>query len=76
MSPSHTAVDHPDMLWPLVVYAALVMALVTSQLGLSWLVRRRQADRAAGEPHESGITPVGSARLRPSVWVLSELGII
>ena len=66
MSPLHTAVDHPDVLWPLVVYAALVMALVTGLLGLSWLVGQRHADRATGEPYESGITPTGSARLRLS----------
>jgi NADH-quinone oxidoreductase subunit A len=54
------------MLWPLVVYAAMVMVLVTSMLVLSWLSGQRHADRATGEPYESGINPTGSARLRLS----------
>jgi NADH-quinone oxidoreductase subunit A len=54
------------MLWPLVVYAAMVLALVTSMLVLSWLSGQRHADRATGEPYESGINPTGSARLRLS----------
>jgi NADH-quinone oxidoreductase subunit A len=54
------------MLWPLVVYAAMVMALVTSMLVLSWLSGQRHVDRATGEPYESGVTPTGSARLRLS----------
>jgi NADH-quinone oxidoreductase subunit A len=66
MTPLPTTVDHPAMLWPLAVYAALAMALVTSLLGLSWLAGQRHADRATGEPYESGIPPTGSARLRLS----------
>ena len=66
MNVLHTAVERPDMLWPLVVYAAMVMALVTSMLVLSWLLGQRHTDRATGEPYESGITPTGSARLRLS----------
>jgi NADH-quinone oxidoreductase subunit A len=54
------------MLWPLVVYGVMVLALVTSMLVLSWLLGQRHADRATGEPYESGIIPTGSARLRLS----------
>lgn len=32
------AIERPDMLWPLGVYVAVVMALVTSMLVLSWLL--------------------------------------
>jgi NADH-quinone oxidoreductase subunit A len=66
MNALHTSVDRPDMLWPLVVYVAMVMALVTGMLVLSWLSGQRHADRATGEPYESGINPTGSARLRLS----------
>jgi NADH-quinone oxidoreductase subunit A len=62
----HTAVERPEMLWPLVVYVAMVMVLVTGMLVLSWLLGQRHTDRATGEPYESGITPTGSARLRLS----------
>ena len=54
------------MLWPLVVYFAAVIALVTSILALSWLLGQQHTDRATGEPYESGIAPTGSARLRLS----------
>ena len=55
-----------DMLWPLVVYVAMALALVTSMMVLSWLLGQRHADRATGEPYESGINPTGTARLRLS----------
>jgi NADH-quinone oxidoreductase subunit A len=61
-----TSLERPDMLWPLVVYVAMALALVTSMLALSWLLGQRHADRATGEPYESGINPTGSARLRLS----------
>jgi NADH-quinone oxidoreductase subunit A len=54
------------MLWPLVVYVAMALALVTSMMVLSWLLGQRHADRATGEPYESGINPTGTARLRLS----------
>src|SRR4029077_9102591 len=66
MNALHTSVDRPDILWPLVVYVAMVMALVTSMLVLSWLSGQRPSDRATGEPYESGINPTGSGRLRLS----------
>jgi NADH-quinone oxidoreductase subunit A len=62
----HTSVVRPDMLWPLVVYVAMVLALVTSMLVLSWFLGQRHADRATREPYESGIKPTGTARLRLS----------
>lgn len=54
-------------LWPLVLYAALVLIVVGGMLGLSYVLGERHKDRATGEPYESGIVSTGSARLRLSV---------
>lgn len=54
-------------LWPLVIYAALVLIVVGAMLGLSYVLGERHKDRATGEPYESGIVSTGSARLRLSV---------
>ena len=53
-------------LWPLAVYFVCVIALVAVMIGLSYLLGQRHRDRATGEPYESGIVSVGSARLRLS----------
>lgn len=50
--------------WPLVVYAVLVLALVIFTLGLSYLLGQHHTDRATGEAYESGIISTGSARIR------------
>jgi NADH-quinone oxidoreductase subunit A len=60
----NTAVSHATALWPLVVYAAAVLALVATMLTVSWLLGQRHGGRETGEPYESGIAPTGSARLR------------
>lgn len=52
------------ILWPLVVYSALVMIVVAGMLGLSYVLGQRHRDRHMGVPYESGIVPTGSARLR------------
>lgn len=54
-------------LWPLVVYFGMVIMLVLTMLGLSWLLGQRRMDRATGETFESGIVAVGSSQLRISV---------
>ncbi len=54
-------------LWPLVVYFFLVVVLMAGIMGLSYIAGERHTARAADEPFESGIVPVGSARLRLSV---------
>jgi len=66
MNALHMSVERPDILWPLVVYVAMALGLVTSMMVLSWLLGQRHADRATGEPYESGINPTGTARLRLS----------
>lgn len=53
-------------LWPVLVYFAVVLALVASMIVLSSLLGQRHQDRATGEPYESGIVSTGSARLRLS----------
>lgn len=54
-------------LWPLVVYAAAVIALVAGMIGLSSVLGERHRERATGEPYEGGILSTGDARVRLSV---------
>jgi NADH-quinone oxidoreductase subunit A len=53
-------------LWPLGVYAALVLGLVGAMLGLSYVLGQRHHDRSTDFPYESGILSEGSARVRLS----------
>lgn len=52
------------MLWPILVYGAIVLSLVCLMLGLSFVLGQRHHERAKGEPYEGGILSAGSARLR------------
>lgn len=52
------------MLWPILVYGAIVLSLVCLMLGLSFVLGERHKERATGEPYEGGIVSAGSARLR------------
>ena len=52
------------MLWPVLVYGAIVLSLVVIMLGLSYILGQRHKERATGEPYEGGIVSTGSARLR------------
>jgi NADH-quinone oxidoreductase subunit A len=54
------------MLWPLVVYFGLVVALAAAILTVSYLAGQRHSQPATGAPYESGIVSVGSARIRLS----------
>lgn len=54
-------------LWPLVVYAAAVIVIAASMVGLGYLLGERHNERETGEPFESGIVSTGSARIRLSV---------
>ena len=53
-----------EMLWPILVYGAMVLSLVCLMLGLSFVLGERHKERATGEPYEGGILSAGSARLR------------
>jgi NADH-quinone oxidoreductase subunit A len=55
------------MIWPLVVYFAFVVFLVTTTLVVSYLLGQRHSEPSTGEPFEGGIVSEGSARVRLSV---------
>lgn len=52
--------------WPLVFYFALVIALTTVMIALSYILGERHKERATDAPYESGVVSFGSARLRLS----------
>jgi NADH-quinone oxidoreductase subunit A len=54
------------VLWPLVVYFALVLALVGGMLGVSAVLGERHRQPATGLPYEGGVASQGGARLRLS----------
>lgn len=54
-----------DGLWPLVIYAFLVFAVVGAMLGGSFLLGHRA--REHGDPFESGIVPVGTSQIHYTV---------
>jgi NADH-quinone oxidoreductase subunit A len=57
--------------WPMALYAGLVVLVVGSMIGVSALLGERHHGRATGEPYEAGIPATGSARLRfPSTFYL------
>ncbi len=51
-------------LWPLVIYILAVVALAAIIITVSYLLGQRHAERATGEPYESGVLTTGTARLR------------
>lgn len=56
--------DHSTLLWPILVYGAIVLSLIGAILGLSYVLGQHHNDRATGESYEGGIISTGSARLR------------
>lgn len=48
----------------LLIYAALVILIITAMLGLSYILGQRHRERATTAPYESGIKVTESARLR------------
>ncbi len=54
-------------LWPLLLYAGLVVILLAAILSLSYILVQRHNDRATNKPYEGGIEQTGSARIRFSV---------
>jgi NADH-quinone oxidoreductase subunit A len=55
------------VLWPLLVYFAFVVFLVSAILIASYALGSRHLEPATGEPYEGGIVSEGSARVRVSV---------
>jgi NADH-quinone oxidoreductase subunit A len=56
--------EKTEILWPILVYGAIVLSLVFLMLGLSFVLGQQHKERATGEPYEGGIVSAGSARLR------------
>jgi NADH-quinone oxidoreductase subunit A len=54
------------ILWPLFLYAGLVVLVAAAMLGISYVLGERHKQRATDEPYESGIRVTGSARIRYS----------
>ncbi len=55
---------HITPLWPLLLYAILVVLLLAAILSLSYILGQHHRDRATGKPYEGGIEQTGTARLR------------
>jgi NADH-quinone oxidoreductase subunit A len=55
---------HSIPLWPLLLYATIVVVLLTVILSLSYMLGQHHHDRSTGKPYEGGIEESGSARLR------------
>jgi NADH-quinone oxidoreductase subunit A len=62
-----TAITGEHPVWPLGLYTALVIALVTVMLVLSWLLGQRHLERGTTDPYESGAASTGGARLHFTV---------
>jgi NADH-quinone oxidoreductase subunit A len=56
--------ENTVLLWPLLLYGAIVFVLVGAILGLSYFLGQHHNERATGEPYEAGILSTGSAQLR------------
>ena len=52
------------VLWPLLVYTAIVCTLIGGILIISYVLGQHHNNRATNEPYEGGILSSGSARLR------------
>ena len=53
-----------ENLWALGLYFLVVLLIVASMLGLSYVLGQRHKEPATGSPYESGILSEGSARVR------------
>jgi NADH-quinone oxidoreductase subunit A len=51
-------------LWPLLLYATVVVVLLAAILSLSYILGQHHRDRATNKPYEGGIEQTGSARIR------------
>jgi NADH-quinone oxidoreductase subunit A len=59
--------DAQSHIWPLLLYAAAILVLIAVMIGIPVLVAPRHREPATGDPFESGVVAVGTARLRFSV---------
>lgn len=56
--------DFSDAVWPMLLYAAIVIFLLAAILGLSYILGQKHKEKATDLPYEGGIKQTGSARLR------------
>ena len=56
--------DNNFAIWPLFLYAALVVVLLTLILSLSYVLGQHHREKETDLPYEGGIKQTGSARLR------------
>ena len=56
--------SHSADLWPLGVYYAAVVLIVTIMIALSYVLGERHREKQTAEPYESGIVSTGTARVR------------
>jgi NADH-quinone oxidoreductase subunit A len=54
-------------IWPLAVYFALSLGVVTTMIAVSYVLGERHRDADAQVPYESGIVPSETGKLRYSV---------
>lgn len=59
--------EQPEAIWPFLFYTVLVLGLLVLMLGVAWIAGERTHGRTTGEPYESGMIPIGGARLRFSI---------
>ena len=50
--------------WPFIAFAFIVIILIVTMIGLSYVLGERHREKTTDEPYESGIPPTGDARLR------------
>ena len=60
----NVAAENSTLLWPVLVYGAIVIVLVGGIIVISFFLGQRHQDRATNEPYEGGILSTGSAHLR------------
>jgi NADH-quinone oxidoreductase subunit A len=65
-------------LWPLGLYAVLVVIIAGSMLAISYVLGERHMERFTGVPYEGGIKPEGSARVRfsPKFYLVAVFFVI
>lgn len=59
--------EQSDVIWPFLVYTLAVLGVLGLMLGAAWIAGERTGGRTTGQPYESGMIPIGGARLRFSV---------
>jgi len=56
--------NNDTLLWPFILYGALVLVLLAAILALSHILGQHHKERATHLPYEGGIQQTGSARIR------------